>query len=69
VILHAEETAEYTADPRREWAGLADDLDVVLLPGRDHAMLEEPGVRELAALLRDRIAAGEEELEVVSGPR
>jgi amino acid adenylation domain-containing protein len=69
VILHAEETAEYTADPRREWAGLADDLDVVLLPGRDHAMLEEPGLRELAALLRDRIAAGEEELEVVSGPR
>jgi amino acid adenylation domain-containing protein len=69
VILHAEETAEYTADPRREWAGLANDVDVVVLPGRDHAMLEEPGVKELAALLRDRIPTGGEELEVVSGPR
>jgi len=49
---------EYTDDPARDWATLATEgVDVKILPGLDHAMLEEPGVADLAALLRARLAS------------
>lgn len=57
VVLHQEDTATYTEDPLRDWAKLADNIDLVILPGRDHAMLEEPGVARLADIVRERLAS------------
>ena len=50
LVLHDDDTADYTTNPELEWASLAHEVEVVLLPGRDHAMLEEPGVRRLRTL-------------------
>ena len=57
VILHADETVLYTDDPSRVWAALAEKLDVAVLPGAGHAMLERPGVARLASLLDERLSA------------
>jgi thioesterase domain-containing protein len=58
LVLHEEDSAGYTKDPERDWAGLATEgVDVEVLPGGDHAMLEEPGVERLAAILEARLAA------------
>jgi len=57
LVLHERDTSEYTDDPERDWAGLATQgVDVEVLPGGDHAMLEEPGVGRLAAILEARLA-------------
>lgn len=55
VVLHAEETVAYTEDPARDWAALADHVELEVLPGADHAMLEEPGVGRLAELIHERL--------------
>jgi amino acid adenylation domain-containing protein len=55
VLLHEEDTAPYTADPQRDWRGLASSVEIVMLPGRDHAMMEEPGVEAVADLFRRRL--------------
>ena len=62
VVLHADDTADFTENPEREWAPLAREVEVVLLPGGGHAMLEEPGVRRLAELLRGRAAPSKSSL-------
>ena len=51
VVLHADETAQYTSTPEQEWARLADEIELAMLPGSSHAMLDEPGVRALETLL------------------
>ena len=51
VVLHACETTQYTSAPEQEWARLADEIELAMLPGSFHAMLDEPGVRALGALL------------------
>jgi amino acid adenylation domain-containing protein len=57
LVLHEDDSSEYTDDPRRDWAGLATaGVDVELLPGSDHAMLEVSGVERLATLLEARLA-------------
>lgn len=58
VVLHERETALYTNDPTRDWQELAERVDIEVVPGADHAMLEEPGVNRLAALIHDRLAPG-----------
>ena len=57
VVLHQDDTAIYTENPLRDWAKLADTIELVILPGRDHAMLEEPGVARLADIVRERLAS------------
>ena len=57
VVLHAEETVLYTDDPARDWAALADHIDLEVLPGAEHAMLEEPGSSRLAELIHDRLSS------------
>ncbi|MDH5281524.1 MAG: AMP-binding protein, partial [Thermoleophilia bacterium] len=57
VVLHAEETAVYTENPARDWAALADHVDIEVLPGAEHAMLEEPGSGRLAELIHDRLSS------------
>jgi hypothetical protein len=52
LVLHRDETGAYTNDPERIWEGLADRVELALLPGADHAMLERPGISQLAALIR-----------------
>ena len=51
VILGARSAAAYTRHADRAWSGLAREVDVLLLPGRDHDMLVDPGARDLAATL------------------
>lgn len=58
VVLHEEDTALYSTDPEEDWAGLGSEgIELVVLPGSDHAMLEPTGVDGLAAVLR-RWASG-----------
>jgi len=57
VVLHDDDSSEYTDDPERDWTGLGlEGVEVEVLPGGDHDMLEEPGVARLAALLDARLA-------------
>jgi thioesterase domain-containing protein len=51
VVLHADDTAQYTSKPEQEWARLADEIEVAILPGSSAAMLDEPGLRALETLL------------------
>jgi amino acid adenylation domain-containing protein len=52
VVLHDADAAEYTARPAVEWDALGTEgVDVLLLPGSDHAMLEGRGAEALAAVL------------------
>lgn len=49
-------------DPRRELAGLAEGgVEVVLLPGDEHAMLTAPVAKELVAILREQTSRGRTE--------
>jgi amino acid adenylation domain-containing protein len=57
LYLSAEETAWYTRDPAGDWDGLADDVRVRTLPCAHGSLLREPMVGELAARIRDDIAA------------
>jgi thioesterase domain-containing protein/acyl carrier protein len=57
VILHEDDTALYTDDPVHSWAALAEQIDVTVLPGRGHAMLEEPGSVRLAALVNEHLSS------------
>ena len=56
VVLHEDETAAYTDDPGRDWAALAEHVDLEVLPGAEHSMLELPGVARLGELLDLRLA-------------
>ena len=51
VVLHADETTQYTSTPEQEWARLADEIELAMLPGSSHAMLHKPGVWALEKLL------------------
>jgi thioesterase domain-containing protein len=57
LVLHKDETAFYTDDPGHEWSALAEHIDLEVLPGAEHAMLEEPGVGRLAELIHDRLSS------------
>jgi amino acid adenylation domain-containing protein len=57
LILHEEETSVYSEDPKHDWARIAERIDLEVLPGADHAMLEGSGIDRLAALLADRLAS------------
>jgi amino acid adenylation domain-containing protein len=59
VVLHADDTCEYTETPEQEWAPLAEEIELALLPGSFHAMLDEPGVRALETLLREAICTSD----------
>jgi thioesterase domain-containing protein len=54
LVLHEGDTAVYTADPEQEWAKLADEVEVVTVPGSHHAMLEGSGALRVAELLDER---------------
>jgi hypothetical protein len=52
VVLHEDDAARYTSDPEADWAALGTEgVDVVVLPGSDHAMLEADGVAGLGVVL------------------
>jgi amino acid adenylation domain-containing protein len=52
VVLHRDDSTPYIEHPERDWAGLGTDgVDVVVVPGASHAMLED-GAGELAGVLR-----------------
>ena len=57
LILHEDDTALYTDNPVQSWAALAEEIDVTVLPGGGHAMLEEPGSARLAALLNEHLSS------------
>ena len=57
LYLSAEETARYSRDPAGDWAGLSDDVRVRTLSCAHGNLLQEPAVGELAARIRDDIAA------------
>jgi hypothetical protein len=57
VVLAETPTRTYTDDPAHEWRRLARELDLHVLPAAtEHELLEEPCVRELAALLEPYLA-------------
>lgn len=58
VVLHEDDTALYTDNPQREWAPLADYVEIALVPGALHAMLEKPAVGRLAELLSTEAGGG-----------
>lgn len=51
------DTARYSTDPERDWAGLAEDIQVHILPGRYDDLLDEPAVTDLATRIRADIDA------------
>lgn len=52
VVMHRDDTDAYSSRPERDWAGLGSDgVELMLVPGGDHAMLETPGAAELARLI------------------
>ena len=52
VVLHQHDAVRYTSNPGADWAPLGSKgVDVVVVPGSDHAMLEVPGVSALANVL------------------
>lgn len=58
VVLGRDARPRYLRDPARELAGLADGgVDVVLLPGDEHAMLTNPVANDLAAVLRQHVSS------------
>ena len=52
VVVHGDDAVRYTSDPGAHWSWLgAEGVEVVVLAGADHAMLEVPGVAALASVL------------------
>jgi thioesterase domain-containing protein len=60
VVLHRDDASRYTSDPTADWGALGTEgVEVVLLPGGDHAMLEPRGVCALAEVLGAWAASAE----------
>ena len=58
VVLHERDTAVYTDHAETTWTALGTDgIDVVVLPGDGHAMLEHGGVTKLSAVLCSWLAS------------
>jgi thioesterase domain-containing protein len=57
VVLGRGTAATYTRRPGATWAGLGREVEVVLVPGDDHAMPREPAAHDLAAALSRGAAA------------
>jgi thioesterase domain-containing protein/acyl carrier protein len=57
LYLAAEETARYSRDPAGDWAGLADEVRVRMLPCPHGTLVKEPAVGGLATAVSDDIAA------------
>jgi hypothetical protein len=51
VVLGQGTAATYTRRPSATWAGLGREVEVILVPGEDHAMPREPAALDLAAAL------------------
>lgn len=56
VVLGRTAAALYTQTPERAWRRLGRDVDVVILPGHDHAMLTASGAPALVAALEAHAA-------------
>jgi thioesterase domain-containing protein len=53
VVLGRSSAALYTRSPERAWSRLGPRVEVIVLPGHDHAMLGPAGAPGLVAALRD----------------